>query len=202
MAEYVIDKFTYGGNTYKFPTRIFNTISEVQSAGNTVSAGDYIKTLGYSSAGDGGGAEYIVKGSGESSSFDTVTLNNGSKIKMIKPEDGLYNVLKLGITYSNCKDKIVSLYDSCPANQNIVLYFPPGQYTMPTSNQLFAKAKVSFKGAGLVTCLKSTTNVDYNCVGTSSVITDLASYGITFSGSAWKKNIRRFNASGSFIQDI
>ncbi len=166
--------------------KVFDTIKDVQGNGQYINTNDYIKTLGYYSVGDGGGAQYIATGTGDKG-FGRVTLNNGIKIKLLKSENGCYNVLQLGITGSNCKEKIKDLYASAP--QGTTLYFPPGKYKMPEEHWLLNTKGVSLLGAGWQSKLISPTTVSYTAVSTNGSIENFTTQNITFSGSMWKNNI-------------
>lgn len=94
-----------------------------------------VRTLGYYSSGDGGGAEYLIKSSDNYDSdgvFDVI-LNNGMIAKRVL-DDNIVNVLTLGIKKDSNKtedvtyasNKLKAMFETY--DKLYTVYFPSGNY--------------------------------------------------------------------------
>ena len=105
----------------------FNTVTEMKS-NTTLNSGDIVKTIGYSSITDGGGAEYIVVDSEPSSYYEE--LQNDLYAKLIIK--GSINVKSLGL--DDQTDIALKLNElESMMSDDYSLYFPTGDYLISTT---------------------------------------------------------------------
>ena len=148
--------------------QIFNTIADVTSvsAGSFLS-GDKIRVLGYYAAGDGGGGDYIVTSPSDSNTFGVISIASGfTKMQLLKPEYGYYNILQFGITQGNCSTNLPGILTTAPANTKF--YFPSSiEYTI--SSNITITNPIHIFGDGINTKLQSQypQTITFNGEGTS-----------------------------------
>lgn len=148
--------------------QIFNTIADVTgvSAGSFLS-GDRIRVLGYYTVGDGGGGDYIVTSLSDSNTFGVVTIASGStKMQLLKPECGYYNILQFGIEQGNCSTNLPGILTTAPANTKF--YFPSSiEYTI--SSNITVTNPIHIFGDGIKTKFESqySQTITFNGEGTS-----------------------------------
>lgn len=85
---------------------VFNNVAEMK-ASNKVKAGYTLKTLGFYTAGDGGGADYVVTdniGEDETDEASIIVLQKGLYAKLLIPKQNYVNVLVFGATFDGVTD--------------------------------------------------------------------------------------------------
>lgn len=124
--------------------RTFNSVEEMK-ASNTLKAGALAKTLGFYTAGDGGGADYVVKDTTDNYKLDEasiITLKNNLFAHLIIQD--VLNVKQMGAYGDGVHDDTNVLKDkifltSNPYIRGITAYFPDGDYliseTLETSTE-------------------------------------------------------------------
>lgn len=119
--------------------RTFNSVEEMK-ASNTLKAGALAKTLGFYTAGDGGGTEYVITDNIDDDEADeicTISLQNDLYAKVILDVNRTINLKWFGVKGDNvtddteaiqkavfyCRDYVIK--NKCG---NVVLFIPSGTY--------------------------------------------------------------------------
>nr|UWG92784.1 MAG: Pectate lyase superfamily protein [Bacteriophage sp.] len=119
--------------------RTFNSVKEMK-ASNTLKAGALAKTLGFYTAGDGGGTEYVITDNIDDDEADeicTISLQNDLYAKVILDVNRTINLKWFGVKGDNvtddteaiqkavfyCRDYVIK--NKC---DNVVLFIPSGTY--------------------------------------------------------------------------
>lgn len=114
--------------------RTFNSVEEMK-ASNTLKAGALAKTLGFYTAGDGGGADYLVTdniGKDEVDEASVITLQNELYAKLLVKD--YINVKQFGAYGDGKHDDTLILNICAEKSVNKTLYFPSGRYLSGTIN--------------------------------------------------------------------
>ena len=118
---------------------IYNSVSEMKADTN-LNTGDVVKTLGYYSVNDGGGAEYVIVASTDKYSE---TLNNEKKAELLI-KDNAINILQVGAKGDNTFDN-TSIFNSLiytnQSNKKIII--PNGIYKTYSWGSNGAKQRLS-----------------------------------------------------------
>lgn len=114
--------------------RTFNSVEEMK-ASNTLKAGALAKTIGFYTAGDGGGADYVVTdniGEDEADEASIITLQKGLYAKLLVKD--YINVKQFGAYGDGKRDDTLILNICAEKSVNKTLYFPSGRYLSGTIN--------------------------------------------------------------------
>lgn len=115
---------------------LFDTVADLRLASLLV--GESCRTLGYYSAGDGGGAEYTIVGAGtgadDGGSF--LDLANGNQAQLIV--DGVVNAKTFG-TLGDGSIELTTIQniEAFAFSNNLDVFFPPGTYDVGNANWPF-----------------------------------------------------------------
>lgn len=138
-------------------SHILDTLSDLKSS-TSLSNGEIIKTLGYYTKGDKGGANYKIrnKESGETGNDkDLIELTNSSLIAEFIPDIEI-NVIQFGAKGDDQTDNyniFNSLFTYAKTNSIFNIYVPEGTYLL--SNQLNMFSNLNLYGDGEVSILKA-----------------------------------------------
>lgn len=107
--------------------RTFNSVEEMK-ASNTLKSGALAKTLGFYTAGDGGGADYVIVNSieGEADEASIITLQNGLYAKLLIED--YVNVKWLGARGNGSDDDSDFLQKAVNLNKKV--HIPDGYYAL------------------------------------------------------------------------
>lgn len=131
--------------------RTFNSVEEMK-ASNTLKEGALAKTLGFYTAGDGGGADYVVTDNideDEADEASIITLKKGLYAKLLVQD--YLNVKKIGAKGDGKIDDTEALQKAinfCKNNNNVsVLLLPEGNYKTTDTLNIYLD-KFTLKGNG------------------------------------------------------
>lgn len=120
---------------------LFDTVADMKAATNLV-AGDYVKTLGYYTKDDMGGACYKISSTAPSGHYETLT--SGLYAELIL--EGTMNVKQFGAKGDGSTDDTVAIQsalDNC-SNRNAILIFPNSIY----ASRELTSSEITINGGG------------------------------------------------------
>lgn len=132
--------------------RTFNSVEEMK-ASNTLKAGALAKTQGFYTAGDGGGADYLITdniGEDENEEASIITLQNSLYAKLLVQD--YVNVKQMGAKGDNETDDTQALQKAIDyvLKNTGTLFFPPSTYYVTSSLNIVkgGEARITICGVG------------------------------------------------------
>ena len=114
--------------------RTFNNVEEMK-ASNTLKAGALAKTQGFYTAGDGGGADYVIIddsiGENEIDEASVIALQNNLYAKLLIKD--FINVKQWGAHGDGINDDTQAIQNCIDKNAKTIIYFPKGIYGISAS---------------------------------------------------------------------
>lgn len=145
--------------------RTFNSVEEMK-ASNTLKAGALAKTLGFYTAGDGGGADYLITdniGEDEADEASIIALQNNLYAKFLVTSTTV-SVLQFGAKSGNgdATKAIQDCINFALENKIAVVKIPAGYFLISGYIDISTTkvARISIEGAGVASTILQCTNVD------------------------------------------
>lgn len=113
--------------------RTFNSVEEMK-ASNTLKTGALAKTLGFYTAGDGGGADYLITDNideDEADEASIITLQNDLYAKLLIKD--FINVKQWGVYGDGVNDDTRAIQNCIDKNAKTIIYFSNGTYGISAS---------------------------------------------------------------------
>lgn len=139
-------------NAHSINIRTFNSVEEMK-ASNTLKAGALAKTQGFYTAGDGGGADYLITdniGEDENEEASIITLQNSLYAKLLVQD--YVNVKQMGAKGDNETDDTQALQKAIDyvLKNTGTLFFPPSTYYVTSSLNIVkgGEARITICGVG------------------------------------------------------
>lgn len=155
-------------NAHSINIRTFNSVEEMK-ASNTLKAGALAKTLGFYSAGDGGGADYVITndiGEDEADEANIIELQNGLYAKLLIKN--YINIKQMGAKGDGKTDDTEAIQKSIDNFNSI--FIPSGDYLVTKDiNLAYTNFKRVFGEGKTSHIIGETGNICLDC--TASVFT-------------------------------
>lgn len=152
-------------NAQSINIRTFNSVEEMK-ASNTLKAGALAKTLGFYTAGDGGGADYLITdniGEDEADEASIIALQNNLYAKFLVTSTTV-SVLQFGAKSGNgdATKAIQDCINFVLENKIAVVKIPAGYFLISGYIDISTTkvARISIEGAGVASTILQCTNVD------------------------------------------
>lgn len=182
-------------NAQSINIRTFNSVEEMK-ASNTLKAGALAKTLGFYTAGDGGGADYLVTdniGENEADEISIITLKNGLYAKLIIQD--YVNIKQCGAKGDGVTDDTEALQKAINISSKVVI--PKGTFIV--SKSLTLKDSIIIQGVGESSIIKKggDENVYFNLFTGMQITKEYIFSNLKFDG-----NCNNFKHMYSYTSDF